>query len=933
MFGDGFQIELTRPEWLLGLLIVPILIAYFYRSLVDFPRRQMLFSLAVRTVIATLLVLSLAGLNALKSTQEMFVIFALDDSLSVDSDSREKALEYIQKAVDSTENKTAFRVLPFATTPGEFVSTLPEKPLESVAAANEDPADESTDAGSTVADPTADPNADPNAPSGDKDTADDETAVVGTGKTDDTEKSADEKEREKKWREGSNLQSAIEIASAGMPPDYVPRVVILSDGNETLGDARKAALSAGLRISTVPLSTRDDPEMQVSAVNVPAQVAQGEPFNVKVLVDSNHDDEALIEIYNGEHKIVSAQKPIKKGENEFVFTQQVDRPSEFSARISRVRKSDGTAADTSFKDTLLDNNMASGLVYAAGKPRVLLIEAVPELAQSLEWALDEEGIKVDVRPPQGMPDSLADLQNYEVLMLSNVPATDLSARQMEVIRTYVSELGGGFIMLGGDQSFGLGGYYKSVVEEVLPVRSDFEKEKEKPSLAMCLIIDKSGSMGGQKIELAKDAARGAVELLGQKDQIGVIAFDGSPYWISEIRPLSQKSLVADRIAGIQAGGGTTLYPAMEEAFDALQSTAAKLKHVIILTDGYSTPGDFEGITQSMAAARITVSTVGVGDADQNLLETIAENGNGRYYFTDDPSSVPQIFAKETMTASKSAINEEPFIPQSIRATQVLSDIDFEEAPFLLGYVITRPKPTSEVILVAESGDPLLVWWRYGLGMSVAFTSDAKSRWAAEWLTWPGFNKFWAQTVRHCMRKSATRGFVVDLKRMGNTAKIKIDSVDPSGRFLNKADTQLTLIDPRLRDSKIQIEQTAPGRYEAQFDVPDTGAWHLQMTQKQNKKTIYQQSRGLMVGYPDELRLRPPNEDLLKSIARASGGEFDPKPETIFAEKEDDKAQRATPLWPWLLTIAMVLFLIDVALRRIDFSLIFGRTRHRQKLRA
>src|SRR5262249_11574892 len=184
-------------------------------------------------------------------------------------------------------------------------------------------------------------------------------------------------------------------------------------------------------------------------------------------------------------------------------------------------------------------------------------------------------------------------------------------------------------------------------------------------------------------------------------------------------------------------------------FEALKNTVAKLKHVIILTDGISEPGDFEGITNAMVAERITVTTVGVGDdADRRLLEEIARIGKGRYYFTDDPSSVPQIFAKETVTASKSAINEQPFLPQVARPTQTLAGIDFEAAPFLLGYVLTRPKPTSEVVLTSEKGDPLLSWWRYGLGMTAAFTSDAKARWAAEWLTWPGYSKFWAQVVRH-----------------------------------------------------------------------------------------------------------------------------------------------------------------------------------------
>ena len=132
------------------------------------------------------------------------------------------------------------------------------------------------------------------------------------------------------------------------------------------------------------------------------------------------------------------------------------------------------------------------------------------------------------------------------------------------------------------------------------------------------------------------------------------------------------------------------------------------------------------------------------------------------YLTDDPANIPQIFAKETVTASKSAIDEQPFMPQVVRTTQALADLDLETAPFLLGYVMTRPKPTSEVILATEKGDPLLVWWRYGLGMTVAFTSDAKARWAAEWLTWPGYSKFWAQVVRHAMRKSDAKGVAVEI---------------------------------------------------------------------------------------------------------------------------------------------------------------------------
>ena len=223
----------------------------------------------------------------------------------------------------------------------------------------------------------------------------------------------------------------------------------------------------------MPLATRNEPEVQVSAVTLPAQVRQGEPFYVEVVINANHDDEGVITVYRGPHEVVRETRPIKKGENRFRFQQTVtsERLAHYTARIQGLKT-----------DTLLDNNTESGLVFTSGKPRVLIVESDPKLIRELTFALEQEDIQVDLRPPTGMPDNLADLQNYELLILSNVPATALTQRQMEVARTYVQDLGGGFMMLGGEQSFGLGGYYKSVLEEILPVRSDFEKEKEKPSL-------------------------------------------------------------------------------------------------------------------------------------------------------------------------------------------------------------------------------------------------------------------------------------------------------------------------------------------------------------------------------------------------------------------------------------------------------------------
>ncbi len=932
-----YGLEFTHPGWLAGVAAVPWVVWYFRRSLVDFARWQRVLSTGVRVAIVLLLVLALAGLTLLRPTARQFVIVAVDQSLSVgeellpgvvdvnapkkDSAADRFLSELLAAKVIGSEDRIAF--VPFGVRPGALSNERPKVSNDVVrgllplgeGGRRPDEGPQATD------DRTGDGNG--RLESKTESTVDRIPHPGPLPKGEGTAASA------LVDRNGTDIAAAIEAAAAAMPPDYVPRILLLTDGNQTKGDALQAALATANRgrrreaipITTIPLPTRDDPEVQMSAIKVPAQVREGEPFYVEVVIDSNHEDEGLIEVFRGAHKVLSETKSLKIGENRFRFPQSIQRErlAEYAARVSGLKL-----------DTLVDNNSDNGLVFTAGQPRVLLIDSDPKQTEHLRFALQQEDIQVDVRPPQGMPEDLADLQNYELLALSNVPATSLTQRQMELARTYVQDLGGGFMMLGGDQSFGLGGYYKTVLEEILPVRSDFEKEKEKPSLAMVLVVDRSGSMAGQKLEMAKEAAKAAAELLGPKDQIGVICFDETFYWVSPLQSASNKGRIADEISGIQVGGGTSLYPPMEEAYQSLVSAVSKLKHVIVLTDGISNPGDFEGLAQNMASARITCSTVGVGDGAANdLLETIARIGQGRHFAATDPASLPQIFAKETLTVSKAAINEQPFIPQVIRPTQALAGIDFESAPFLLGYVMTRPKPTCELILASEQGDPVLAWWRYGLGTTVAFTSDAKSRWAAEWLTWPGFSKFWAQTIRHAMRKNDAKGITVEVVQRARRATVTLDAVDPSGRFLNGAESELTVIDPRLGERKLPLNQTAPGRYVAEFDTPHSGSYHLNLSQRaaNGGPVLHQQTRGLTVGYSDELRLRPTNIELLQEIATATGGRFDPQPSEAFLDAPSESAvqrmaQQARPLWPVLVTLALVLFIFDVALRRIDLSVWF-----------
>jgi Ca-activated chloride channel homolog len=861
----SFSLELARPAALLALIALPAILYIHSRSLVDLPRTQKRLALAVRLLALTLLTLALAGLTLLTTTDKQFVVFLLDQSASIDQEAASQAKTYINQALPHAKNNQT-TLLPFAATPG-----TPQNPAKI--------ADENSDTQQVRQHlPTFDANS-------------------------------------------SNIALALQSAAASAPPNLVPHLVLLSDGNQTTGNALQTAASLGIRISTIPLFSAKKPEVQVRSVQAPIDVRRGEPFYLDVTIDSSSPQSTTgtLQVFRGPHKVADNPLTLNPGENKFRLKQAIsdEKTALFTVRV------------LGFPDTLAQNNQAQAIVTTGGKPRVLIVESDPKSARMLDDALKEQDIQVEVRPTQGLPSTLADLSNFDVLILSNVPATSLRPDQMQLVKTYVQDLGGGLIMIGGDQSFGLGGYQKTPIEQALPVRSDFEQQSEKPGLAMVMVIDRSGSMGGQKLEMAKEAAKAAVDLLGPKDLVGIVAFDSQPHWVCDLRSAADKTYINSRIASIKPAGGTNIAPGMELAKNALQNANARLKHVIVLTDGISAPGDFDGLSTRMADLKITISSVAVGqDADANLLSRIAKIGGGRFYQVNNPANIPQVFARETITAGKGAITEDPFLPQIVRPTPVLAGVGLDSAPFLLGYVRTRAKPTSQVILLTEQGDPLLVWWRYGLGMSVAFTSDAKPKWAAEWASWPGYSRFWAQIIRHAMRRTGSQNLSLQLTEENGKTHVALDAVTDANTFISpapgSAPVVLHVIRPDLSALDLTLTPTAPGRYQASFDSSAPGAYHLQATLPQGtSQQPLQQSRAFVVGYPDELRISPPNLKLLSSLAQSTQGMDNPAPEQLFTPPPTT-AQDAKPLWPWLTAAAILLFILDVALRRIDFTLYFPR---------
>lgn len=714
----------------------------------------------------------------------------------------------------------------------------------------------------------------------------------------------------------TDLASALRLAHASLPADRVRSIVVFTDGvaEPAAWDSLAASLAADdIRVIPVAVTPPDDPEALVRSLRAPARVRQREPFRIQTDITSNRAQPATLRVFRNGVLVDTSPVQLTAGANRFEFTQVIESDA-LAEYIVRVEARD---------DTFADNNELTALVRAEGEPRVLLLTDTPSQARYLDHALKQEGIRLDIRPARGAPLSLGDLQNYALLILDNVSAVELGAPQLKLYASYVTDFGGGLLMLGGDQSFGLGGYHRTPIDEVLPLRSEFQADEEAPSLGLVLIVDKSGSMGGERIEMARAAAAGAIDLLTPKDYAGVVVFDNDASWAADIQPVVDRQDFRRRIASIEADGGTNLSPAMDLAYRGLAPVPAKLKHVIILSDGQSSPGNILEIAMQMAQAGMTVSSVGLGDGiDVETLQEIARRGNGRYYFTSNSQDVPQILAKETVTASKSALQEFPFAPRRARAADFLEGIDFASAPFLYGYVRTELRPTAELWLSTERGEPLLATWRHGLGRAGAFTSDARARWAVEWLRWDGYSRFWVQTVRHLMRTDAAAPFAMNVTPEpgadGDGFRITLDALDPAGEFVTQASGRVLVLDPTGERRTVELAPAGPGRFTVRIPAPARGNHHfdIRLDSPAFPDGAVRAYAAAAPSFPDEYKLAPPDLALLERLATATGGQLNPADLAALLAADPRIARHEHPLWPWLAAAALLTFLLDVTLKRL-----------------
>lgn len=855
------ELKLLEPRAFWLALIAPVVLIAQYFALTDFSAFQKFVNVVLRLALLAALIAALARPSVSRFDSRLCTVYAIDVSASVPDSFVQSAREVVAQGL-RTRGTNLVRLVTFAGRPS--IVDMPTGTTEVPALERPtDPAD------LLASDPSA----------------------------------------------------ALRVAYGLCPNDHIRRVVLITDGNENRGDiVAEAAIAAdfGVQVYAHEIAFEPEPEVLVRNVEMPDDIELSEPFRMTAEVYANRDVTATWSLTQNEFRDVRGRSvELTRGLNRIEIEAEVYEPG-FRRFVFEITPEGA--------DRFEENNTFMRTVTVEGRPRVLYVEGESRARSYLERALDRErndlaNFDLEVRGAHGFPSSVEEMQGYDLIILSDVEASYISRSAMGAVERYVRDYGGGFLMVGGQDSFGPGGYDGTPFEEISPVTFDMQRQRDLPALALLLVIDRSGSMDGVKLEMAKDAARAVVDMLGPQDSVGVVAFDDYAETVVRIQSASNRSRIRSDIGRIGTGGGTNILPALQEAYIQLLETPARLKHVILLTDGQAPWDGIADVATAMRADDMTVSTVAVGrEADRALLEMIAEIGGGRFYATDDPSNVPQIFVQETSQVARTNLVEEPFRAQVSGRSQALRGIDWGSSPYLLGYVQTQPKRGADVLLETEQGDPLFARWRVGLGRVAVFTSDIKNRWAVEWVRTRLYPQFWAQVARDMMRVDTEDVLAMDSRVEEGRARIVVDAIDENDRFINGLSSTVEVTDPEGSDFDVELVQTAAGRYEADFELGAYGAYLLEADHELEGNSIAMSFGALTHPYPDEYQTWEARPELARRVAALTGGSINPSTAELW-----DSAGRQTEfrdeLWPWALFAALGLFVLDLLFRRVRM---FGR---------
>ncbi len=841
-----------NPTALLLLALLPAVWFLVRHSRAGLEPGRKIASLVVRMLIVLLLVLALAEMQMVRETDRLAVIFCYDNSESVPADLKRSATEYLkQKTAEMKKNDMAGMVVFGGDASMELSAT-------NLVAIRPNP-----------------------------------SSVVETRAT--------------------NISAAVRLALAAFPEGTQRRMVLLTDGNENQGTAMAEAENArvnGVKIDVLPLSYGHEREVLFESMVLPAQVQKNETFDVKMVVNALQDGKGRLQLFENGELVANEEVEFSAGKNVFVIPRKIDEPGfkTYEAVITTDRAEDSVA----------ENNRAYAFTYIQGEPKVLYIEADEAAAGYLIGALEQENIRVEARNLAGLPTSVAELQNFDSLVFSNVPAYALSRDQMKMIASAVRDLGLGFVMIGGDESFGAGGWQGTPIEEILPVSMDIPQRKVMPKGALAVILHTCEFADGNT--WAKEIAKAALHALSKHDLYGVLVYDmRGERWAIPLVEASDKARLVREIDTLNPLDMPSFDPTLQHAYAGLKNCSAALRHIVIISDGDpSQPSP--GLATAIVNAKITISTVCINPhspRDSTVMQQLSIWGKGRHYDVVNPRHLPQIFVKEAAVIRKSLIFEETFIPRTVYFSEVIRGLAAGEIPSLHGYVATSPKPRAEVPMVSpkEDADPILAHWRHGMGKTAAFTSDAKNRWGANWVTWAKYAKFWGQVVRWTLRETGRGDLRVVSQVRDGQGVVTVDAVDREGKFVNFMEMRARLVDPEFEGRDLRFEQTGPGRYEARFPADQVGPYMVNIEHQGESGVKGQTSLGVAVSYAAEYKDVDANVALLTRLAESTGGRLLTPADDVFLH---DATRTRVPqdLWPTLLWLAVLLFPLDVFLRRV-----------------
>ncbi len=841
--------QFTHPIWLLLLIPALGITGWFaLKTHVQISPWRRWTALVLRTIIVILAVLAIAGLQRRIPQEGMNVYFVLDRSESIPSEQREAALEYVNRYAKEMEKADKAGVIVFGTEAAIEFAPGPIVNVEKI------------------------------------------QAVIESDRSD--------------------LAGAVRLGTAAFPETGQKRLVVMSDGNENLGDVIAEARTArpmGVTIDVLPLGARRGNDVTVQRIGIPNKLKEGQTFDAKIFVSADKQQTSTVRLFRNEQYLGEQTVELSPGKNLFTFPQTLAEPGFYGYRVELDAEG----------DFLPQNNKASAFVNVQGDPRLLLVSSQPEQDAALADALRSAKLDVTAGGLEVMPESLAEMQSYDTIFLSNIAAGELGEDLMKLLEAAVRDFGVGLVAIGGDQSFAAGAYRGTPLESTLPVSMELDSKKVLPKGALALVMHGMEFNNGNQV--ARDIAFGALQALGPQDELGVLLWDGTDQWLFELQEVGDKREVGKKIMGMNQGDLPSFQGLMEKGYAGLKESNANLKHMIVFSDG--DPGaPTDELLAKMRAAKITISTVLIaGHAGPQTMIDIANKGGGRFYDVRNAGQLPQIFIKETAVILKSAIFEEPFTPQVAASSELTGGMG--GYPVLQGYVATTEKARAETPLISDKGDPILAHWQYGLGRAVAFTSDAKAKWAKNWLGWANYRQFWTQIANWSLRRLENADFTTEVAIENGEGVISVEAVDEKGDYRNFLKLQTAVVGPTGDKEVVHLEQTGPGRYEARFPTTEVGSYMLNLMEMREGRPVGSQALGTSVDYSPEFNDSEPNLNRLKRLAEAGGGiELDPGDQGKNPFKHDRKKTfQPRDLWEWLLKLAVILFPLDVAVRRIQID--------------